>query len=87
MRVKFLADADFDHRIIRGVRRRESQVDFQSAGEADLQSKSDFEVLQIAANLQRLLVTHDRRTMPSAFGAFAARQRSFGVLIVRRAFF
>jgi hypothetical protein len=38
--------------------------------------------LEIAAGLQRLLVTHDRKTMPKAVGAFASRSQSFGVLVV-----
>jgi hypothetical protein len=82
MRVKFLADANFSRRIIKGVRRREPLVDFQSAEEADLPGKVDIEVLEIAASLQRVLVTHDRKTMPAAFGAFATQRQSSGVLIV-----
>jgi hypothetical protein len=38
--------------------------------------------LEIAADLQRLLVTHDRKTMPRAFGSFVSQSRSFGVLII-----
>jgi predicted nuclease of predicted toxin-antitoxin system len=72
MRVKFLADVNFDRRIVDGVLRRESLVDFQTADEAELSGKSDAEVLEIAASLQRLLVTHDRKTMPNEFGAFAS---------------
>jgi hypothetical protein len=82
MRVKFLADANLDTRIIKGLRRRESLLDFQSAEEADLPGKSDFEVLEIAASVGRVLVTHDRKTMPAAFGGFAVRNQSSGVLIV-----
>jgi hypothetical protein len=65
-----------------GVLRRESLADFQTAEEAELSGKRDLEVLEIAAGLQRLLVTHDRKTMPKAFGAFASRSQSFGVLVV-----
>ena len=31
MRPLFQADADFNHKIVRGIRRREPAVDFQSA--------------------------------------------------------
>jgi Domain of unknown function (DUF5615) len=82
MKVRFLADADFNSRVIKGLRRREPLVDFQSAEEAGLAGKSDIEVLEIASSLQRVLVTHDRKTMPAAFGAFAAKRQSAGVLIV-----
>jgi hypothetical protein len=82
MRVKFLADVNFDRRIVDGVLRRESLVDFQNSEEAELSGKSDLEVLEMAASLQRLLVTHDRKTMPTAFGAFASHSQSFGVLVI-----
>ena len=82
MRVKFLADVNFDRRIVDGVLRRESLVDFQTSEEAGLSGKSDLEVLEMAASLQRLLVTHDRKTIPTAFGAFASRSQSFGVLVI-----
>jgi hypothetical protein len=82
MRVKFLADVNFDRRIVDGVLRRESLVDFQTSEEAELSGKSDLEVLEIAASLQRVLVTHDRKTMPKAFGAFASHSESFGVLVI-----
>lgn len=82
MRVKFLADANFSRRIIRGLRRREPLVDFQTAEEANLSGKPDYDVLRIAASQDRVLVTHDRKTMPDAFGVFAMQQESSGVLIV-----
>lgn len=82
MRVKFLADVNFDRRIVDGVLRRESLVDFQTSDEADLSGKNDLEVLETAASLQRILVTHDRKTMPKTFGAFASRSQSFGVLVI-----
>jgi Domain of unknown function (DUF5615) len=82
MRVKFLADANFSRRIIKGRRRREPLVDFQTTEEANLLGKPDFEVLEIAASQGRVLVTHDRKTMPGAFGAFATERQSSGILIV-----
>jgi hypothetical protein len=64
------------------LQRREPLVDFQSAEEAGRPGKPDIEVLEIAASVQRILVTHDRKTMPTAFGAFATQRQSPGVLIV-----
>lgn len=43
---------------------------------------NDREVLAIAAASGRVLVTHDRKTMPEHFAAFIAVQRSAGVLVV-----
>ena len=82
MKVRFLADANFNNRIVTGLKRREPLVDFQRAGEANLAARSDLEVLRIAATAGRILVTHDRRTMPAAFEKFTAMQQSSGVLIV-----
>lgn len=82
MKAKFLADADFSQLVIRGLRRREPLVDFQFADEADLAGRPDIEVLEIAANSQRVLVTHDRKTMPRAFGDLVLRRQSPGVLIL-----
>src|ERR1700686_4622526 len=82
MKVKYPADVNFDRRIVDGVLRRESLVDFQTSEEAEVSGKSDLEVLEIAAGFQRLLVTHDRKTMPRAFGIFASHSQSFGVLVI-----
>jgi predicted nuclease of predicted toxin-antitoxin system len=41
-----------------------------SANEANLEGLSDPEVLALAAELNRILVTHDRQTMPRHFGEF-----------------
>ena len=82
MKAKFLADANFSRRIIRGLRRREPLIDFQFAEDANLAGKSDLEVLGIASDLERVLVTHDRKTMPAAFGLLVGQRQSSGVLIV-----
>ncbi len=73
MPVRFLADADLDVRILLGVKRRQPGVDFQLAAEARLWKLPDPEVLRIAASAGRILVTHDRRTMPVHFYRLAPR--------------
>ncbi len=81
MRVRFQVDADLDARIVRGLRRRKPDVDFQTAEDASLEGLPDPDVLRIAAGLGRLLVTHDRRTMPGHFAEFTTNQISPGVII------
>lgn len=81
-KVRFQADADLKHAIVTGVVRRQPNLDFQSANEAELEGKADSEVLAIAAQDGRLLVTHDRQTMPAMFGQFIMSKTSSGVLIV-----
>ncbi|MGK7929188.1 MAG: DUF5615 family PIN-like protein [Spirulina sp.] len=84
MNILYQADADFNQIIVTGVRRRESTIDFQTASEANLQGVSDFDVLALAAKQNRILVTHDRRTMPLEFAEFITHQTSAGVLIVSK---
>jgi predicted nuclease of predicted toxin-antitoxin system len=82
MKLRFLADANFVSHIRTGLVRREPSIDFQTADSAELTGKSDAEVLQIAASDNRILVTHDRKTIPTAFAKFIQFQPSPGVLIV-----
>ena len=81
-KVRFQADADLRQAIVTGVIRRQPKLDFQSANEAKLEGLKDREVLEIAAREGRVLVTHDRKTMPTEFGNFIISQSSSGVLIV-----
>jgi len=80
--VRFQADADLKQSIVAGVIRRQPNLDFQSANEAGLEGIKDPEVLAIAAQDGRILVTHDRKTMPAEFGQFIISQTSSGVLIL-----
>jgi hypothetical protein len=79
MKVRSQADADFNHNIVRAVRRRVPAVDFQIAREADLQGLGDEAVLEQTAREGRILVSHDRRTMPIHFTNFTATKTSAGV--------
>jgi Domain of unknown function (DUF5615) len=65
----FLADANLDYAIVQGVQRREPAIDFKSANDAGLEGLPDDEVLEIAAGEGRVLVSHDKRTMPLHFAA------------------
>ena len=67
-KVRFQADADLRQAIVSGITRRKPNLDFQSANRANLEGIKDLEVLAIAAREGRLLVTHDRKTMPAEFG-------------------
>ena len=82
MRIRFQADADLNQAILQGTIRREPTIDFQTANEAGLSGLNDLEVLAIASNDGRALVTHDHRTMPTHFGEFLITHTSPGVLII-----
>jgi hypothetical protein len=81
--IRFQADNDLKFGIVKAVRRREPAVDFASSQEAGLEGISDPEVLDGAAHEDRVLVSHDRRTMLEHFRAhLTAGKPSPGVLIV-----
>jgi len=81
--IRFPADADFNHAIVKGCRRQERALDFLGANEAKLEGLPDPEVLMFAAEQNRILVTHDRQTMPRHFGEFLMSGRSSpGVFLV-----
>lgn len=82
MKPRFLADADLNRKIIFGLRRREPTIDFQEAHEGDVSARPDPEVLSIAARENRILVSHDRRTMPAHFARFRETQSSPGLILV-----
>ena len=82
MTVRFQADADLNVEIVAGVLRREPSIDFQTADEASLHRLPDPEILALAAQESRILVTHDRRTMPRHFADFILRHSSPGVFII-----
>jgi predicted nuclease of predicted toxin-antitoxin system len=79
--VRYQADANLNQAIVTGVLRREPRVDFQTAFAADLEGVKDLEVLAIAAQQKRILVSHDRKTMPSEFAGFIIKNQSSGVII------
>jgi predicted nuclease of predicted toxin-antitoxin system len=80
---RFLADADFNHRIVNGIRRREPTVDFQTAVAGGTIGLSDPDVLALAARVGRILVTHDRDTMLRHFARFVETETSPRVTVVR----
>ena len=80
--VHFQADADLNQAIVTGTLHRQPNLSFQSAYTAGLEGKKDPEVLAIAAQDGRVLVTHARKTMPAEFGKFILTKNSSGVLIL-----
>ena len=68
-----------------GCARREPAIDFLSAQMAKLDGMSDPDLLGLAASQDRILVTHDVRTMPKHFAEFlAAGGSSPGLFLVKQ---
>lgn len=81
-RLRLQADNDLDQRIVVATKRLDPAVDFQTAAALGLHHLPDPEVLALAAREGRVLVSHDRRTLPGHFREFVASQRSPGLIIV-----
>ena len=60
---RFLADEDFDGRIVRGLIRRSPALDVLRVQDVNLASAHDAQVLAYAAEENRVLLTHDVTTM------------------------
>src|ERR1700720_14287 len=82
MKIRFQADTDLNEDILLGLARLEPEIDLQTASEGGLRGLSDPEVLSRAATDNRILVSHDRRTMPKHFAAFILNDPSPGVFLI-----
>lgn len=82
MKIRFQANADVDPDIRKGLQRKEPSIDFRSASGIIPDATLDQEVLRLAADDGRVLVSGDLRTMSVHFDEFIAREESPGVLLI-----
>jgi predicted nuclease of predicted toxin-antitoxin system len=61
--LRLATDEDFNNRIVRGLLRRQPDLDILRVQDAGLAGKSDEDVLAWAASEGRILITHDVTTM------------------------
>ena len=85
MKIRYQADNDLDQRIIDAVMRLAPESDFQTAPAAGFHTgTADPAVLRKAAEENRILVSHDLKTMPQHFREFIQQHTSPGVIIIRQ---
>ena len=78
--LRLLSDENFDGHILRGLFRRLPNIDLVRVQEVGLEHTADSEILEWAAAQGRILLTHDRRTVPRfAFERVAEGRRMPGV--------
>jgi hypothetical protein len=82
MRARFQADTNLNHLIVKATLRYEPSIDFATAHAANLAGVEDPEVLALAAQAGRVLVTHDRKIMPTHFAAFMTHTASSGLVVI-----
>jgi uncharacterized protein DUF5615 len=81
--LKFIADADLNEDLIRGMRRNEASIDFQTASDGGTRGLADRQVLELAAAAGRVVVSHNRNTMVGEFWRFLSDgHTSPGLIIV-----
>ena len=62
--IRFVTDEDFDGRIVRGLSRRNSDLNLVRVQDVGLMGASDEKLLEWATDNNRIVLTHDKRTMP-----------------------
>ncbi len=61
--IRLLTDENVDNNIMRGLARRLPQLDFVSVRDVGLAGSPDLVLLKWAADNQRIILTHDLKTM------------------------
>lgn len=86
MTIRFIADENFNRRIVIGLRRCRPTVDIVRVQDVGLRTADDPTVLDWSATKGRVLLTHDIVTMPDfAYGRVAGGLAMPGVFVVRPA--
>jgi predicted nuclease of predicted toxin-antitoxin system len=81
--IQLLVDENFNHRILRGLKRRIPDLDYLLVQETASFQKDDPQVLDWAAANNRVIVTHDVNTMTEhAYERIQSGQPLPGVVIV-----
>jgi hypothetical protein len=83
---RLLAGADLKSALVTGVVRRNSLIDFKRAEEVPLEGLNDPQVLAVAEQEGRVLVSHDVSTMPHHLRAMVAGATSPGVILIPQRF-
>ena len=81
--LSLVADENFSHRVLRGVKRRIKSLDMLVAQKVGISGVNDPALLAWAAEQQRIVLTHDRQTLPKhAYERVRAGLRMPGVIVV-----
>jgi predicted nuclease of predicted toxin-antitoxin system len=81
--IRLLTDENVDNKIMRGLRQRLPQLDFVSVRDVGLAGSPDLVLLKWAANEQRIILTHDIKTMVRDANQLVAQGKPMaGVILV-----
>jgi len=82
VKIRFQADESLSHALIQAVLRLEPSIEFTTAQQVGVLGLGDPEVLAVAAQNGRLLITRDKATFPRHFADFIANNESSGVIVI-----
>ena len=81
--MRFLIDENFNQRVLRGLKQRIPSIDYVIVQETELRQAEDTAILAWAAEQKRILITHDKDTIPKfAYERVRANQSMPGVILV-----
>jgi predicted nuclease of predicted toxin-antitoxin system len=81
--MRFLIDENFNQRVLRGLKQRIPSIDYVIVQETELRQAEDTTILAWAAEHGRILITHDKDTIPNlAYERVRANQSMPGVILV-----
>jgi hypothetical protein len=81
--LKLLSDENFNGDILRGLFRQRPDLDVVRVQDVGLLASSDHDILAWAANEDRIVLTHDRETLPKeSYDRVKAGLRMPGVFLV-----
>ena len=81
--IRFLADENFNHKILRGLFRRNPALDLKTVQDVGLRGADDSTVLAWAAREGRIVLSHDEETMIGfAYERIRAGEPMPGLMIV-----
>ena len=80
--LRLLIDHNLDQNILRGLIRRIPQLDAVTAFEIGMSEATDSELLTWATQEGRIVVTHDRRTMPTHAADLMSKGKNIAGLFV-----
>jgi hypothetical protein len=78
MKIRFQADGDLNEDIVHGIQRRQQRSIFKPRRPLPCIVSPISEVLARASHARRILVSHDRRTMPRALAEFLRSNQNPG---------
>jgi len=81
--LRFMSDENFNGDLVRGLLLRNAELDIVRVQDSGLMGADDSQVLAWAADEGRLVLTHDRATLPNhAFRRVVQAETMAGVIVV-----